>query len=224
MYKAIVFDAFGTLISTGRGSLDATAELLRLKSRSDITPSVFYSQWKSYHREYIFSCSSFVSEDKAFREALARLYWEYGICGDAYKDADILTDTFGNRKLFPEVKQTLAALKNDYTVCIGSNTDTLPLMQNIVKNGLSVARIYTSESLGVYKPEKEFFEAILRDLNISPLEMLFVGDSLRDDIFGPSQLGITTCHVNRKNTVYTDVIPDISVTSLAHLADILKNS
>ncbi len=223
MLKAIIFDAFGTLISTGSGSLDATTALLARIGRFDVAPEKFYKRWKEYHTEYIFSSHAFVCEDTAFRVALKRLYSEYGIRGDAYKDADVLIDTFDKRELFPEVKQALDILSCKYTLCIGSNTDNLPLETNMKRNGLFVERVYTSQSLGVYKPRKEFFKAILTDLNILPDEMLFVGDSLRDDIYGPSQLGIRTCHVNRKGIEYTDIFPDISVNSLDELLRILEN-
>jgi len=53
MIKAIIFDAFGTLISTGSGSLDATKQLLRIKNYPDIDAKAFYSKWKAYHTDIL---------------------------------------------------------------------------------------------------------------------------------------------------------------------------
>ena len=51
--KAIVFDVYGTLVSTGTGSLDAAAEILRRNGREDLSPALFYRRWKALHREHI---------------------------------------------------------------------------------------------------------------------------------------------------------------------------
>lgn len=222
MIKAIIFDAFGTLISTANGSLDAARKLLCAKKRFDIEAKTFYSKWKAYHTDILLSSKTFLREEEAFRLALDKLYCEYSVEGDGYTDADILIDTFDKRILFPEVLSAVSKLRNQYDICIGSNTDDYPLYRNLERNGLSVKRIYTSESLQTYKPKREFYTAILEDMNLPPCEVLFVGDSLIDDVFGPSRVGIKTCHVNRKNTRYTDVMPDISVSSLAELPDAIK--
>ena len=51
----------------------------------------------------------------------------------------------------------------DYNVAIGSTTDTVPLMKNIEKTELNnIPNTFTSESLRVYKPEKMFYESILK--------------------------------------------------------------
>ena len=49
MIKAIIFDVYGTLISTGTGSVDAAAEILRRKN-SVICPKEFYARWKKIHK------------------------------------------------------------------------------------------------------------------------------------------------------------------------------
>lgn len=219
--KAIIFDAFGTLIDTGSGSIDAVSVLLRSQKRCDIDKREFYSKWKTYHTDIILSAESFVREEEAFRNALVRLYDEYSIDGNAYSDADILINTFDKRKLFPEVLDTVEYLKKHLLVCIGSNTDNYPLYQNLTNNGLCIEKVFTSESLGVYKPKTDFYTSILEDLQLSPAEVLFVGDSLIDDVYGPGKAGIKTCHINRKNTVYSDIIPDHAFTSLAGVAEIL---
>ena len=50
--KMIIFDAYGTLLSTGDGSVRATERILALQPR-DIDARVFYSEWKKYHRTHI---------------------------------------------------------------------------------------------------------------------------------------------------------------------------
>ena len=177
---------------------------------------------EAYHTDILLSSESFIREETAFRRALEKLYCEYAVIGNGYTDADILINTFDKRELFPEVLKTVECLKKDYLLCIGSNTDDYPLYRNLERIGLYIEKVFTSEALKVYKPQKEFYTSILNELGLSCDEVLFVGDSLVDDVFGPSKIGIKTCHVNRKNISYTDIIPDISVASLDLIPNFIK--
>ena len=44
MIKAIVFDAYGTLISTGNGSVEASERILANNNRGNIDPKEFYEE------------------------------------------------------------------------------------------------------------------------------------------------------------------------------------
>ena len=76
MIKAVVFDAYGTLISTGTGSLDAAQKILDLHG-SVITAKAFYADWKKYHRQHMDSLTQFVPEETIFLWDLERLYTQY---------------------------------------------------------------------------------------------------------------------------------------------------
>lgn len=222
MVKAVVFDAYGTLISTGTGSLNAAQRILDLYG-SSIAARTFYADWKKYHRQHIDSLTQFVPEETIFRWDLERLYEQYGLPGNAAEDVRIMLDTLGNRTAFPESKEVVEQLKRAYTVCIGSTTDTEPLMRDLNRSGIVVDRVFTSEGLQVYKPQKAFYEKILAALSLQPEEVLFVGDSLTDDIFGPKQVGMKTCWVNCKGQVAPVPPPDYEVPDLTGLTAILED-
>ena len=222
MIKAVVFDAYGTLISTGTGSLDAAQKILDLHG-SVITAKAFYADWKKYHRQHMDSLTQFVPEETIFLWDMERLYTQYGLAGNAAKDVRIMLDTLGNRTAFPESRGVVERLKRAYTVCIGSTTDTEPLMRDLNRSGIVVDRVFTSEGLQVYKPQKAFYERILTELSLLPQEVLFVGDSLTDDISGPKQVGMKTCWVNRKGQEMPVPPPDYAVTDLNGLPAILED-
>lgn len=222
MVKAVVFDAYGTLISTGTGSLDAAQRILDLHG-SAITARVFYADWKKYHRQHIDSLTQFVSEETIFLWDLEKLYGQYGLSGNAAEDVRIMLDTLGNRRAFPESKGVVERLKRAYTVCIGSTTDTEPLMRDLNRSGIVVDHIFTSEGLQVYKPQKAFYERILTELSLLPQEVLFVGDSLTDDVYGPARAGMKTCWVNRKGQAAPVPPPDYEVSDLTGLTTILED-
>ena len=222
MVKAVVFDAYGTLISTGTGSLDAAQRILDLYG-SAIVAKTFYADWKKYHRQHIDSLTQFVPEETIFLWDLEKLYGQYGLSGNAAEDVRIMLDTLGNRTAFPESRGIVEQLKRAYTVCIGSTTDTEPLMRDLNRSGIVVDRVFTSEGLQVYKPQKAFYERILTELSLLPQEVLFVGDSLTDDVSGPKQVGMKTCWVNRKGQVAPVPLPDYEVSDLTGLPAILED-
>lgn len=221
MIKAIIFDAYGTLISTGNGSVEASSKILALNGRGDIGPKAFYAQWKALHKRNINSLGSFVTEEELFEKDLSELYNLYSINGDYKKDVQIMLDTLGKRKAFPEAREALELLSEKYVVAIGSTTDTAPLMSDINNNQLKVAKVFTSESLRVYKPCREFYEKILAELNVSADETLFVGDSLIDDVKGPQNAGMRACWVNRKGGTAGELHPDFEINDLKELFEIL---
>lgn len=223
MIKAVVFDAYGTLISTGTGSVEAAQKILDLHG-SSISAKAFYADWKQYHREHMDHLTQFVTEETIFRWDLEKLYVQYDLPGKAAEDVGIMLNTLGNRMAFPESKEVVERLKRSVTVCIGSTTDTEPLMRDLACSGVTVDRVFTSEGLRVYKPQKAFYEKILAVLSLRPEEVLFVGDSLTDDVYGPRQVGMKTCWVNRKGQPSPIPPPDYTVPDLNGVLAILEDS
>ena len=219
--KAIILDAYGTLISTGNGSIRAAGEILALNRRGDIPPETFYADWKKSHRRQIDALDSFVNEAEIFKRDLDFLYQKYGMTGNPRQDVQVMLQTLGKREAFPETGEVLSRLSRRYLLAIGSTTDTEPLLQDLARNRLHVAHVFTSESLRVYKPRPEFYRQILHHLGLQPAEALFVGDSLTDDVWGPQQVGMPACWVNRKGGDAGTCRPDFEIPHLRALPDIL---
>jgi FMN phosphatase YigB (HAD superfamily) len=116
----------------------------------------------------------------------------------------------------------LNALRPNYQLFIGSNSDDIPLHTDIERNGIEVNKVFTSESLKVYKPKKEFYLFILDEIKMRYDEVLFVGDSLIDDVSGPAALGIKTIWLNYNNITYdqNDYKPLYEINNLNQLLEI----
>ncbi len=222
MIKAIVFDAYGTLISTGDGSVQAAKRILE-RNGSELSPKAFYADWKKYHRKHLDELSDFKTEADIFRMDLRALYEKYHLNRDAHEDVEIMLDTLGRRNLFPETREVIEALKKEFTVCIGSTTDTAPLLADLKRGGLEVDHVFTSEMLRAYKPRRVFYEKILAALALEADEVLFVGDSLLDDVRGPKEAGMKTCWVNRKSQMADRVSPDLTVEDLTGIKAGIRN-
>ena len=222
MVKAIIFDAYGTLIDTGGGSIQAANEILS-KNKSEIDVKLFYQRWKYYHKKHIDSLKYFIKEEDIFLMDLTALYQEYEIAGNPENDVKTMLNTLGKRIAYPETNFVLDALRPKCKLFIGSTSDHAPLMNDIKRNGIQVNKVFTSEYLKVYKPEKEFYQLILDEIRMQPDDVLFVGDSLEDDVSGPGALGIQTVWVNRKNLKYdaAQIRPTYEIYTLSQLPEII---
>ncbi len=223
MKKLLIFDAYGTLISTGSGSLDAAEKILSLQEK-DISAQEFYSQWKAIHRKHIdlSNETDFISEQDIFVMDLKTLYEQHSIQRPYKEDADIMLHSLYGRSAFPEVPKAIERLRRKYRVVIGSTTDTEPLMSNLKSNQLDMDAVYTSEMIRKYKSHKDFYQYILKMEGYEAKDAVFIGDSLTDDIFGPQNVGIKAVLVDRKNKYSSteNIRPDYIVRSITEVADL----
>lgn len=224
MKKLLIFDAYGTLFSTGTGSVDAAAEILSLQPKA-IDAAAFYRLWKQLHRLHMDEANEkgFVPESEIFAKDLSVLYHRHGICRDAARDVHIMLRSLAGRRLFPEVPEALAALRQRFRMVIGSTTDTAPLLTNLAAEKLSMDAVYTSEMLRLYKPHPDFYRQILAREGCAPEEADFIGDSLQDDVAGPKNAGITAYWLNRRKEPLPENAPrpDGILTDLGQLPGLL---
>lgn len=217
MKKLLIFDAYGTLISTGNGSLEAVKKILALQEK-EIDATIFYKDWKKYHRKHLDEANEtcFITEKEVFAKDLKALYEQYGIQRLYEEDVEIMLQSLIGRVAFPEVPEAIRELRKKYRVVIGSTTDTEPLLVNMGSSGLEVDKVYTSEMIQQYKPSPSFYQYILQEEDCNADEAVFIGDSLIDDVAGPQSLGITAVLVDRdsKYSKTSGVCPDYIVKNI----------
>ena len=220
--KAVIFDAFGTLFKvTSGGSAQAI-----IKNITDceifVDEKAFHAEWKSYYKTHTSCDCEFMTERDIFIARIQMFYDRYHVNRNAENDADSLLAEAFERKAYPEIKTVLKQLMKNYPVFIGSNTDNDVLESVMEKNNITVHKVYTSENLKCYKPSSQFFTQILADNDLSANEVLFVGDSITDDILGPKAIGMKTAWIDRNN-VGGDFGQDYTISDLNELiTDVLK--
>ena len=86
-----------------------------------------------------------------------------------------------------------------------------------------------SEDVGLRKPRREIFEAMLTALRVDATETVHVGDNLDADVQGAAELGMRTVWINRRIPdpeaalrEYAGARPTWSITDLAELPGILE--
>lgn len=195
--KAIIFDAFGTLFKVTNGGSARTIMKNITACGVSVDEKAFLQEWKDYYKSHTASNCKFMTERDIFISRIQMFYDRYGVNRNAEADADDLLAGAFEREAYPETRMVLNELMKKYKVFIGSNTDNNVLESVMRKNNIAVHKVYTSEELKCYKPEKCFFTHILEDNGLSPQEVLFVGDSIADDILGPKEASMKTVWIDR---------------------------
>jgi putative hydrolase of the HAD superfamily len=128
------------------------------------------------------------------------------------------------RTIPPENLDTLEQLKQrGLKLGLVSNAHFLPALLLEDFDRLGIARfmdaIVTSSQVGVRKPHPEIFRRVLDELGVEPQEAVFVGDKLREDVYGPQELGMRAVLTRqfRSEDVDPDKAPDLVIDSLAGL-------
>ena len=214
--RAIIFDAFGTLFKVTSGGSAKTI----MKNITDcgivLDEKAFLEEWKSYYKKHTSDDYNFMTERDIFISRIQMFYDRYHVKRNAENDADSLLATAFAREAYPETKDILHDLMENYLVFIGSNTDNDVLECVMQNNNVTVHKVYTSENLKCYKPSGHFFTQILDDSALSANEVLFVGDSVTDDIMGPKAIGIKTVWIDRDG-VGGNFGQDYTITNLNEL-------
>ena len=218
--KAIIFDAFGTLFRVTSGGSANTI----IKNITDygiiVDEKDFHKEWKAYYKKHTSTSCEFMTERDIFIARIQMFYDRYRVNRNAENDADSLLTTAFTREAYPETQAVLNELMKGHLVLIGSNTDNGVLESVMGKNNIAVHKVYTSENLKCYKPSGQFFRQILDDNLLSASEVLFVGDSVADDIMGPKAIGMKTVWIDRESAG-GDFGQDYTITNLSELFGIL---
>ena len=111
-----------------------------------------------------------------------------------------------------------------YTLVIATNGPLIPLETKLNKLGIRefINVVFSSEEVGVMKPNKEYFDGLVKKANIiDRSEVLFIGDDLQNDIQGGIQNNLDTCWCNYKNMTPNEYKPKYEITKLVEIMDIL---
>jgi HAD superfamily hydrolase (TIGR01509 family) len=121
-------------------------------------------------------------------------------------------------ELLPDVTATLSALAgHGHRLAIASNFDGL-LSDILSRLGLDCyfESVVKSVDLGVYKPDPEFYAALLRSIGVPASQVLFVGDAPRSDVLGPQAAGMAALLVDRAGRY-----GELGLPSVAALTDLI---
>ena len=127
-------------------------------------------------------------------------------------------------KVYDGVEDVLDYLYEYYNLFIASNGPQESQIRKLTNTNLIkyFKGIVSSEITGYSKPKQEFFDYMIKDFNINPIESGFIGDSLTSDILGARRNNMCAIWYNRLNeTNTTNIKPDVEIKDIKELKRIL---
>lgn len=100
-------------------------------------------------------------------------------------------------ELVDDVIATLSALLSRYALGLATNGNSYPERAGLA--AYFAFAVYAHEC-GFRKPDLGFFEAVRRAAQCEPGQIVYVGDSLHEDIAGAKRAGFKTVWINRERT------------------------
>jgi len=225
-FRAVTFDCYGTLVDWETGIGTAVAELLTPRGITRPTADVLESFAR--HEAESEARTPILPYHALLREVIAAVGRDLGVDFDD-RDTLAFADSIGRWPLFADVLPALKRLRESMVVAILSNVDWRSFRKTEPAFAGSVEMFCLAEDIGAYKPSPVAFQALLARLanrGIAVTEVLHVAQSLFHDHVPASQLGITTCWVDRRHgqaghgaviPPLGQVRPDHRITSLTEL-------
>ncbi|MGF1935531.1 MAG: HAD family hydrolase [Nostoc sp. ChiQUE02] len=230
LYKAIIFDLDNTLLNFELcerqailGALEDCAVSLDLNGVSE---TIFLQVFETYNSKYWKQRETFSPNElieMSYRSTLAHL--------------DIQTDQISNLSqsfwhifnhsavMEPDVNKVLTILAHNYRLAVITNGFVSAQLPRMQAAGIEhfFEEIVVSEAIGFAKPSPEIFHHALSKLDLTPAEVLYVGDSLTHDYAGAMQVNIDFCYYNRKSqNLIQEVQPKFMISELLKLVELVN--
>jgi FMN phosphatase YigB (HAD superfamily) len=120
----------------------------------------------------------------------------------------------------------IRGLHGKYQLGVVSNFAIPECVQKLLEqNGLAnlFDVVIVSAAVNKRKPSPEIFKHALEKLQLTPSEVVFVGDTVDADIMGPKQLGMKTVYIERRpQKELENVKPDQTIKNLNELPEAIK--
>lgn len=131
-----------------------------------------------------------------------------------------LKHRFEDIQLYEDVDPTLRLLSSRYVLGLISNGNSYPDRCGLA--GMFRFSIFSQDYGFVEKPDPRLYLIALEKAGLAPDEMLHVGDSLKNDVFGAARAGIKAVWLNREGEKADPSINvEYEISSLIELLDIL---
>ncbi len=229
--QALSFDCYGTLIDWESGLLTALRPWIE-RHGADLSDGQLL--------ETFAACEPVAQEAHPTTQYREILKITHRLIADRLNlppdemDAETFANSVGEWPPFPDSVEALARLQRWFKLIILSNVDHQSFSGSQRQLHADFAAVVTAEDVGAYKPDHRMFERLFEvsgELGIEQERLVHVAQSLYHDHAPAKELGMSTVWVDRRSgqsgtgatrSVAGTVAPDLTVTSLADLADYVE--
>lgn len=205
MIKAIFLDFYGTVVHEDGEIIKRISNGIFNTGKVEKISDIDHYWWETFYD--LFSNSygnSFRTQRELEQISLKKTIQHFKSTANYESLSQQMFDYWVAPPIFCD--STLFLEKCPVPICIVTNIDTNDIKQALKFHNLEPRFIVTSENAKSYKPRPEIFEMALEKVNLSPNEVLHIGDSISSDIKGAKPLGINTLWLNRnRKQVPTDI-------------------
>lgn len=237
MLRAILFDLGGTLFDSANASQmalfnQAARDTYRLLTeRGHKLPSYWrYYRFTGWTILKAYGWSLFTRRDFSVQDLTDHILQKLGLNVDDATRHEVGWKWYEPATPFTTVSQTvIPALEKlrarGLKLALVSNTiiPAFALDRHLAQHGLLdffPVRVYSSE-LGHRKPHAAIFEYALSRVGVRPEEALFVGDKLRNDVWGARRVGMKTVLRKPNSESRTHPLADFVVREVSELVSII---
>ncbi len=143
-------------------------------------------------------------------ESLAMVCKDFGLPCFSKEFEPFAKALFSTPKAYTDAHQLLEVLRGKYRVGLLTNADNHIIRTSIELQGFQFDFVITSEDAKANKPSPNMFQYALDKLERRKEEILMIGDSQIDDIYGAGRMGINTVWVNRnRESLKEGIVPPV---------------
>ncbi|SJZ90122.1 2-haloacid dehalogenase [Enhydrobacter aerosaccus] len=221
----LTFDCYGTLIQWDEGLLAAVDRILVKHAGSTVDAATLIQVYDRYEHELESEKPHRSFKDvagSALQMAMEELKLAY-----APEDIEILTGSISRMPPFPEVVETLGALRQQgFRLCIISNTDDDIIAGNVAQMGGHIDRVITAQQAQAYKPSRQIFAYAHRALGVTKDDVVHICASPHLDLVAARDIGFRAVWIDRGTgrKPLADYVSDETFPSLDHVARLFSTS
>jgi 2-haloacid dehalogenase len=227
-FRVLTFDCYGTLIDWESGILGVLrpwATRVGISVNDAALLASFAEAESAAEHE-----SPGALYPEILRSTHARIAAHFRAAADTTA-ADSLASSVGDWPPFADTREALNRLHRRHKLMVVSNVDRASFAHTQKQIGVTFDAVVTAEEVGAYKPDPRMFRRALQvaaTFGATPQQILHVAQSLYHDHVPAKTLGLSTVRVRRPSRrgelgatpdPGVNVLPDLTVRSLAELAD-----
>ncbi len=225
----VLFDMYETLVQNPHNLWRVGVQDIIQEQSLDTTPELLWEEWTLGETEFrdsrVRPGVPFQSYFQGWRDCFIRSFEKLHLDGDPDAASRSFIKFISHRDPFPETNEALKIVQLKWRTAVLSNADDDYLLPNLELLGLDFEAVLSSEQAQVYKPLPGLFSQMLDTLNVTPGEVVYVGDRQLEDVKGPLELGMHPVWINRSdNPAHPDLPkPAYQISSLLELPALLEN-
>jgi 2-haloacid dehalogenase len=230
-FRVLTFDCYGTLIDWETGMLAVLRPWMMRAgiSASDAEILGAFGEAESA-AEHDLPTAIYPEVLRATHRRMAK---HFKVVPDE-EAADLLGKSVGDWPAFADTTDALKRLQRRFKLVVVSNVDRESFARTQKRLGITFDAVVTAEEVGAYKPDAKMFlraMEVAKNFGVERENILHVAQSLYHDHVPAKSFGLKTVWVRRPSKAGelgatrdpgVDVKPDLIVTSMRELADVVE--